>query len=61
MTRILVTGATGTVGRHVTSGLTETDAEVRAGVRSGPRAGARRTRRHVIAADECRVRATGRT
>lgn len=34
MTQVLVTGATGTVGRHVTRGLTETDAEVRAGVRS---------------------------
>jgi uncharacterized protein YbjT (DUF2867 family) len=38
MTRVLVTGATGTVGRHVTRGLTETDAEVRAGVRSVERA-----------------------
>jgi len=35
---ILVTGATGTVGRHVTRGLSETDADVRAGVRSVERA-----------------------
>ena len=34
MTRVLVTGATGTVGRHVTRELAETDADVRAGVRS---------------------------
>jgi uncharacterized protein YbjT (DUF2867 family) len=38
MTRVLVTGATGTVGRHVTRGLADTDAEVRAGVRSIERA-----------------------
>lgn len=38
MTQVLVTGATGTVGRHVTRGLTETDAGVRAGVRSIQRA-----------------------
>lgn len=38
MTQVLVTGATGTVGRHVTRGLTETDANVRAGVRSVTRA-----------------------
>lgn len=39
MTQVLVTGATGTVGRHVTRGLTETDTEVRAGVRSVSPAG----------------------
>ncbi|WP_436928118.1 SDR family oxidoreductase [Halosimplex amylolyticum] len=38
MTQVLVTGATGTVGRHVTRRLTETDAGVRAGVRSIDRA-----------------------
>jgi len=38
MRRVLVTGATGTVGRHVTRELTETDADVRAGVRSVGRA-----------------------
>jgi uncharacterized protein YbjT (DUF2867 family) len=35
---ILVTGATGTVGRHVARGLTDTDVDVRAGVRSVERA-----------------------
>ena len=38
MTQVLVTGATGTVGRHVTRGLAEGDAAVRAGVRSVERA-----------------------
>ena len=38
MTQVLVTGATGTVGRHVTRGLSDTDADVRAGVRSVERA-----------------------
>lgn len=38
MTQILVTGATGTVGRHVTRGLVDTDADVCAGVRSVDRA-----------------------
>ncbi|RLM89117.1 SDR family oxidoreductase [Haloarcula sp. Atlit-7R] len=38
MTQVLVTGATGTVGRHVTRGVTEGDAAVRAGVRSVERA-----------------------
>ena len=33
MNRILVTGATGTVGRHVVTRLANTDADVRAGVR----------------------------
>ena len=35
---ILVTGATGTVGRHVARGLSDTDVDVRAGVRSVERA-----------------------
>jgi uncharacterized protein YbjT (DUF2867 family) len=38
MTQVLVTGATGTVGRHVVRGLRDTDADVRAGVRSVERA-----------------------
>jgi len=38
MTQVLVTGPTGTVGRHVTRGLSDTDADVRAGVRSVERA-----------------------
>jgi uncharacterized protein YbjT (DUF2867 family) len=38
MRRVLVTGATGTVGRHVTRGLADRDIDVRAGVRSVERA-----------------------
>lgn len=34
MTTVLVTGATGTVGRHVAAALVDRDADVRAGVRS---------------------------
>ncbi|MBC3983784.1 NmrA family NAD(P)-binding protein, partial [Streptomyces sp. AC536] len=33
MTKILVTGATGTVGRHVVAGLARADVDVRALVR----------------------------
>ncbi|WP_154019991.1 NmrA family NAD(P)-binding protein [Halococcus sediminicola] len=38
MRTILVTGATGTVGRHVVTSLAEEDVAVRAGVRDVARA-----------------------